>query len=475
MNQGVLLATLILAAGAAPQTGLPLEDPLGWWLSLFETSAESMLPGTLPDLLEVRVIGDAALGSGLSGPAGLIAGRGIPAGEPLHIGTLTVAGLGTTAGQALLRDDALVTRAGCTGRIHVDIMPWVFLDERLSLWTGSDDQPPDFFTPFHQGVEKGRHLYVDWGYFRWEPSPISVSFGRIPQQWGPGRFTQLLLSDNSPPLDMLRFDCRLGDFFTFTGFTASVESDSAVYLTAHRIDLRPAANLRLGFSESILFSSDGLELAYMNPFIPWYPVQWNERDDDNAFLSLDAAWRPFQGLETYGELLIDDIQYENDGDRPNKLGWTAGLTGSIPSAGLGAVLEYTRIDRYVYSQRRPCNYYLHHGAVIGSDLGPDADRVTLSLGDSAPWPLAAVATVDYTRHGEGTVQEGWPDSAQTGGTFPSGIVEYSTGAGLLLSWYPLDWLEAQGSVRNEWVRNRDHVHGSSSSDLTSGLEFIWTW
>jgi len=475
MHQAVLLGALALAVGSSPRTGLSLEDPLGWWLLLFEAVSADMLPGTLPSAEENMVVDDAMLLPGFRDPAAFLSGRGIPPGEPLHLGTLSVAALGSTAAQVLTGDGETETRAGCTGRIHVDIMPQVFLDERLSLWTGSDEQPPDFFTPFHEGVEKGRHLYVDWGYVRWEPSPISLSFGRIPQAWGPGRFTQLILSDESPPLDMLRFDCRLGDAFTFTGLTASVDSDSATFLAAHRIDLQPVAGLRIGLVESILFSAKGLELAYMNPFIPWYPVQWNERDDDNAFLGIDAAWRPFAGLETWGELMIDDIQYENDGNRPDKLGWTTGLAGAIPRAGLGCILEYTRIDRYVYSQRRPCNYYLHHGAIIGSDLGPDADRVTLSLGSASTWPLSAIATVDHTRHGEGTVQEGWPDSAQTGGTFPSGIVEYTTGAGMLLSWFPTDWLEAHGSIRNEWIRNADHVRGASSSDLTSALELVWTW
>lgn len=472
MGPAYILAALLTVTGGE-QTGLPLEDPLGWWLTLFETASDAMLPGTLPSLDEITVLEGVSNQPGFRGPAEFIEARGIPTGEPLHFGTLTVAGLGTLAGQVLIADDDVVTRIGGTGRVHVDIMPNLFLDERLSLWAGSDEQPPDFFSPFHDGPEPGRHLYVDWGYMQWDPSPISLTIGRVPQRWGPGRFTQLLISNNSPPMDMLRFQCDLGGVFTFTGITSSVESDSAIYLTAHRIDVKPFDGLRIGLSESILFRSDGIDLAYMNPFIPWYPVQWNERDDDNAFLSLDAAWRPFSGFETYGELLIDDIQYENVGDRPDKLGWTIGLSGSLPAAGLGAVLEYTRIDRYVYSQRKPSNFYLHHGDIIGSGLGPDADRVTLSLGSSSAWPLAAVATVDHTRHGEGTVQEGWPDSAQTGGTFPSGVVEYSTGAELLLSWYPIHWLEAHGRVRNVWTRNEGHQHGESSSSLTSSLELLW--
>jgi len=200
-----------------------------------------------------------------------------------------------------------------------------------------------------------------------------------------------------------------------------------------------------------------------------------DRPSCSAFFSLDISWKPFRGFETYGELLIDDIQYENTGNRPDKLGWTVGLSGFLGAIDLGTVLEYTRIDRFVYSQRRPCNYYLHHGEIIGSGLGPDADRITLSLGSSAIWPFIAEASLDHTRHGEGTVQEGWPDSAATGGVFPSGTVEYLTGTDLHLGWYPADFLEIHGKAGNTWIRNHNHNSGESATEFTSSLQVIYNW
>ena len=101
--------------------------------------------------------------------------------------------------------------------------------------------------------------------------------------------------------------------------------------------------------------------------------------------------------------------------------------------------------------------------------------MTLSLGTSAAWPVLGELTLDHTRHGEGTVQEGWPDSASTAGVFPSGIVEYTTGAELHLGWYPLDFLEVHGNVGNKWMRNEGHVQGESSSEFSSFLEVIYNW
>ncbi|MBN2587175.1 MAG: hypothetical protein JXA64_11250 [Candidatus Fermentibacteraceae bacterium] len=472
MTAAVLAVGVLI--GSVQQTGLPLRDPLNWWLYMMETGTEVMLPGTLP-LVGSPFLQQSMPYSGFPGsPAGLIIDRSAPPGWERG-GETRLSAEGTVACEILNLDGETETRAGGTGRIYASILPGLFIDERLSLWTGSDELPPDYFSPFHQGSEKGRHLYVDWGYLRWSGGPVAVSFGRIPQRWGPGRFTQLLLSDNGPPLDMLRIELRILEDLEFTGLTATVDSDSGTYLTAHRLDITPTANLRIGLSESILFKAGSLDFAYMNPVIPWYPVQWNERDDDNAFICLDASWKPVPGLETYGEFLIDDIQYENDGNRPDKLGWTTGLSGFLKPLGLGAVIEYTRIDRYVYSQRRPCNFYLHRGEIIGSGLGPDADRATLSLGTAAAWPVLAEVTLEHTRHGEGTVQEGWPDSVAAGGKFPSGIVEHTSGVQIHLGWYPSDFLEVHGMAGNEWVRNRGHVTGESDNRFDTSLEIIYRW
>jgi len=469
----LLLAALILAGSENNNTGMPLTDPLNWWVYMEETASGTAMPGILPLRRNpIRSEDTAALNPELENL--LLRRSSFPLSTEGDEGPLNFSG--TAAGQLLSHSGGTETRIGGTLRLFVLPLPNLYLDEQLSLWAGSDENPPDHFSPFHDGMEKGRHLYVDRGYLRWSIPAVSVSLGRIPQRWGPGRFTQLLLSDNSPPLDMLKVQFRLPSAgLEFTGFTATVDSDSGTYLTAHRLDITPFRQLRIGLSESILFKSAGLDLAYMNPFIPWYPVQWNERVDDNAFMVIDLSWLPFRGFETYGELLLDDFQYENEGNRPDKIGFTAGMSGWLARAEIGAVVEYTRIDRYVYAQRRKCNYYLHHDDIIGSGLGPDADRITLSVAESATWPLLAEVRVHHTRHGEGTVQEGWPDSASTGGKFPSGVVEHTTGAALNLSWYPLEMLDILGSLQQSWVRNAEHVSGAEDSRFSASLEIFCNW
>jgi hypothetical protein len=372
------------------------------------------------------------------------------------------------------REDGSQIRAGTALRLRADLLDNLSLHERLSVWSGSDERPPHHFSSYHLGKEEGRHLYADWGYISYAPGSLNLSLGRIPQTWGPGRHTSLLLSDNSPALDMMLFSAVPADWLTFTGITASVDSDSGAYLSMHRLDIRPAPELRIGLSEAILYCSEGLELAYMNPFIPYYPVQWNERDDDNAFLCFDGEWCPAPGLSAWGEFLIDDFQYRTEWDRPNKLAWTIGAEAAS-SSGLYADLEYTRIARYVYSQRRSCNYYLHDGRIIGSPLGPDADRVTAGAGWTGLWPLVGRARVEHVRNGEGDVYEGWPDSASSGGAFPSGTVEHSTTATVELHAYPAAPLELSGGLSHRWRRNADNQPGLEDESTRGWLQAAWNW
>ncbi|OQC70437.1 MAG: hypothetical protein BWX47_00384 [candidate division Hyd24-12 bacterium ADurb.Bin004] len=445
---------------------VPPGHPLSEWIRHSETMSGEIAPGTGPAQIRSGVAG--SLPDGL---LDMLKRLSLPGAG----GAREVTGLGRFGATLLCAVEAedstsTETRAGTSVEAFLEPVPGLQLRERLSVWASSDENSPGGFTPFHEGAEQGRHLYVDWGYASWRRGGFEAALGRIPQIWGPGRFTSLLISDNSPPLDMLRLYWQPAGWLRFTGLTATVDSDSSTYLCAHRLDVVPYRWIRLGFSESILFSSDGLELAYMNPVIPWYPVQWNEREDDNAMLCIDATVFPARGLSAWGELLIDDLQYQTEWGRPHRLGWTAGAEWTAGATAFTG--EYTRIDRFVYSQKLPRNYYLHHGSIIGSGLGPDCDRATLGISTAEAWPLVVSLRADHSRHGEGTVYEGFPDSLLTDYGFPSGTVEHSTGAVLGVSYYPGGPFEAHATGGMRWTRNLDHLPGEESSEAEGSLELV---
>lgn len=498
-----LIAAVAILSGAVGSYEIPLEDPLVGWLLYLEPAGVFDQGGVLPDGLldqpcdrglrdrlwwsvldrniDFYLASEAWSGSrwnrGWSPVLARLASAMDPATRMLcHAGTSGFIAIG---GRALIegaaRDPGEELRAGTSLDIQGEFGSFSLV-ERLSVWAGSDEAPPEGFASWHEGDEEGRHLYVDRGYVTAGiGNRFSLDFGRIPQRWGPGRFTSLLISDNGPALDMLRVRWLPAGSVDFTGFTSVVESDSSTWLTAHRLDVRPWNWLRLGFSEAVLFRSDGPDFAYMNPIIPWYPVQWNEREDDNAMLAFDATVLPAEGFCGWAELLVDDFQYQSEHGRPNKMGYTLGVSAAFPDHPAGCALEYTRIDRYVYSQKLERNYYLHDGRIIGSELGPDADRLTLEIAASPGWDLLARVGVEHERQGEGTVEEGWPDSFPGETSFPSGTVEHITRARAGLSARILPWLDLGGTGIMIWTRNPGHVAGDSEQSVEGMISVTARW
>ncbi len=180
-------------------------------------------------------------------------------------------------------------------------------------------------------------------------------------------------------------------------------------------------------------------------------------------MCIDATWQPVRGLALYSEFLIDDIQYNNVNDVPNKLGITAGADWFHPGQGIGAAFEYTAIQQYVYSQRKEANYYLHDDRIIGSALGPDADRLTAAVSWCGLPGLTTALQGSYTRQVK-------PMSTQAGpirsppGPFPSGIVENTARLSLDLGWYHHDWLEIRLGGYLTTTDNAGHVDGAEASD-----------
>lgn len=503
----VLAAVVVLSslAGEYGEYQIPLEDPLVGWLFYLEPAGVLGQGGVLPDGflghewnltrhdrlwwismengIECYMVVETASASawwdrGWTPVFSRLSSVLDPADRVLLSGSWGAVAVG---GRAVVEgasgDPGEEIRSGTSLDIQGQVAGISFV-ERISVWAGSDEMPPGGFAPWHQGVEEGRHLYVDRGYMSaglFSQRSLTLDFGRIPQRWGPGRFTSLLISDNAPALDMLRVRWMPALSVDFTGFTSVVESDSSTWLTAHRLDVRPWGWLRLGLSEAVLFQSDGPDFAYMNPIIPWYPVQWNEREDDNAMLAFDATVLPATGFCGWAELLVDDFQYQSEYGRPNKMGYTLGVSAAFPDHPAGCALEYTRIDRYVYSQKLERNYYLHDGRIIGSGLGPDADRLTLEIAASPGWNLLASVRVEHERHGEGTVEEGWPDSFPEKASFPSGTVEHVTRARAGLSARVLPWLDLGGTGVMAWTRNPGHVPGGSEESFEGALSVTARW
>lgn len=228
---------------------------------------------------------------------------------------------------------------------------------------------------------------------------LVTSLGRSHEAWLGERdgVESLILSAHGPPIDRLTFDVSLaGGRVTGRSVMASLDrveltpAQDAVTelrvarraLVAHALSWRPTPALEFVFGETAILTreSRGIDLAYANPLMIYLVTEHDaartSEDDRNNLAAFGTARIRWAGATLDAELLVDDIQIDG-ADRevtPDQLGWR--LAAARPVAGpLSVGLEYGRVSSYTYIRQDYSTVYQTYGQPLGSELGPDADRL----------------------------------------------------------------------------------------------------
>jgi len=286
---------------------------------------------------------------------------------------------------------------------------------------------------FFKGTKWKKNLtgYFDYGLLVYRTGGLTLQYGRTFRVWGSGDTDRLLLSDNSPALDQL-FAQYSYKRFMFQTFIASLDDlqaapDSLVerFLAGHRVSFKPRRNLEIGLSETVIHGrQSGPDWIYLNPILPYYWEQYNIRQNDNVYMGADFVWWPFAGTRIHGELLIDDFQIDFKSE-PHQVGFDIGFSrlGVLGQERLRLDGQYTKIRKYVYGQVRQQNIFTNNGIVIGSSLGPDADRARCRASYSLSSDITLCLGGSLVRKGEGRATDPQSSAVPKGEAFPSGIVE----------------------------------------------------
>ncbi len=229
---------------------------------------------------------------------------------------------------------------------------------------------------------------------------MKILLGRDRTQLGVGEHGRLLLSDNIPPLDQIRFYYRYRDQLTFNSIIAPVKfySEPGVtekFLVAHRLEWHPVARIRVGLSESLV-TNQKVRAAYLNPFMIFHNVS-DYALKRNMMGALDVRVLWSSDLLTYLTVLIDELDVsllENveKGKNRQAIGIQAGFKYfnplGLPQSILSA--EYVHLDKwlynypyadgsltYVYEEERFYQGQFLFNRFIGHYLGANADALFL--------------------------------------------------------------------------------------------------
>lgn len=267
-----------------------------------------------------------------------------------------------------------------------------------------------------------------------------IAAGRDYLHWGSGREESLILSRSAGSLDMIDASVSLGRF-RLSALHAVLDSASRRRLAGHRLTMRLPADIQVGVSETVLYTGRGFDFSYMLPIGSYYANQYNENDDDNILWSIDWKIPLMKGLLLYGELLIDDFQYEERETAPDRLGFNLTAESLIRPGGIDVELlaGYTYIDIFTYAHKDSLltRYVSGSGdremsSLLGSPLGPDSDRWNFRITTAVLPRLTVHFGADIIRRGEGNDLREWDRAEDPRPPFPSGevarIKKYYAGA-----------------------------------------------
>ncbi len=330
------------------------------------------------------------------------------------------------------------------------------------------------------------------------PSLSSIEFpaldllvGRNSMKWGPAYQGNLILSDNAPAFDMIKYSGTfdLNDFgenfgkLNFTKFFSLLDTLDGQnrYFSGQRLEYKPFDSLTLGLSETAIIS-EGSSPLFFNPlpFIPPYYATWwiasmFSPQEVNCNVSLDMELNFHPGIKLYGEWMADDfIFFPEENPYPSRSGFLAGAYFADPldTGNTDFRIEYTHINNYVYFPTHPWQDYLYLGEFIGSPLGPDADQLYLELTHRLSDKFDLSLSYTHERHGEGQVGIPLPSDPEIANEniFLSGIIEKQQAYQAEISYNISPQWELSASATLENIENKDNTVGENESNTYFQME-----
>ena len=283
-----------------------------------------------------------------------------------------------------------------------------YLDAQNMMTRGDDVDRENFNISQGRPIGKvGENVYQDQAiaYLYYGIHKINIEIGKDEIAWGPGYRGNPAISSNMLPENMIRFNLRFKRF-KFTSLHSFLSSSlGSKYLAAHRLDILIKPGIVFGAGETVIYGNRNVELAYLNPIMPYHVAEHHlgDKDNNNLFFDLNVTLIPC--VKAYAELFVDDM---NSSKNPfkyfgTKLGFLAGAHWVNP-LGLDNSdfrLEYTRIDPYVYTHWDSMNIYTNYDNVIGNWMGPDADDLFVQFGINFHRDVRLECFYEKIRSGEG--------------------------------------------------------------------------
>jgi hypothetical protein len=347
------------------------------------------------------------------------------------------------------------------------------------------------YGPEHDGRRDGRKPTARTRSFRGLTSEFERSYviagwdkvhafvGREAVDWGPSDWGNLITPGERLTLDQVGARVRL-KMLRLSMFHARLSPLSQRWLAGHRLEIRWGKTV-IGINETALYAGKGMESIYSFPLSSFYGNQFNERsNDDNITWAFDVKTGLFDRLTLYGSLLVDDFQYEREGD-PDKLAFDAGARLALERP-VAATLRarYRYVDIFTYSHFDSLTRYISGEAdpaagdvILGGTPGPDSDAWRVEAEVYPRRNLVMKVAGFGERRGAGNDFRSHTPGTDSNPEFPLPIVEKRLGFSTSLTWEFDRNRYAVGEFGYESIDNAGHVEGADDDGASFRLAIHW--
>jgi len=269
--------------------------------------------------------------------------------------------------------------------------------------------------------EVNADISIDW---KWG----TFTFAKDYLNWGSGVNGQIILSDKAPSFPFIRLDISPVNWLRFTyihGWLHSGILDSTTlrstsvpgrnnflevpkFIAAHLLSFDLSRKLTFSIGESIVYS-DRIEPVYLIPVMFFraadhYLQKDSSNSGSNAQMFANVYYKiPRLKIQLYSSLFIDELSITSllKGENgPSAVAYTFGAKAAdliFPNS--ETVLEYTRVNPFVYMNSNDAQTYTSRGYTLGEWIGSNADVAYFSYIQYLERGLSAGISVRYAREG----------------------------------------------------------------------------
>ena len=221
---------------------------------------------------------------------------------------------------------------------------------------------------------------------------FSIFFGRASPIWGLNKANSIILSGQYSGIDhfLVMFKSNRLDLQIFHGQLNSEYDLNGTRIirniSGHKLSWKPNDTSFLNIGELVIYAGKnrGIELMYLNPFVPYFfsalegEQKINQEDHTNSMIFFYGKSIIKKTFEVFFELVVDDYQIDDTG-MPHSTGMKVGLQKNFISAKIPfeLILSNTQLNSNTYLHRSVYTSWSHFGNSLGDIYGPDQSNTKI--------------------------------------------------------------------------------------------------